>query len=152
MDDVRLVVGADDDSSHAAEIHIGDRAVINVASYLSGEGRLLIGSDVLIGPHVRLLSAGHGIHGESDVVAHNRITRGAIRVGVGAWIGAGATVLQGVSIGDGAVVAAGSVVCDDVPALAVVAGNPARIVRMRNRPPSWARRLKTWLRRRLGVR
>jgi acetyltransferase-like isoleucine patch superfamily enzyme len=152
MDDVRLVLGPDADALRLAQIDIGDRTVINVGGYLSGEGRLSIANDVLIGPHVRLLSAGHGVHGESDVVAHNSITRDAIRIGAGAWIGAGATVLQGVHIGEGAVVGAGSVVCHDVPALAIVAGNPARVVRVRNRPAPWTRRLKVWLRRRLGVR
>ncbi len=46
-----------------------------------------------------------------------------------AWIGASATILPGVRIGPGAVVATGSVVIEDVPALTVVAGNPARAVR-----------------------
>lgn len=45
-----------------------------------------------------------------------------------AWIGAGAIVLKGVTIGESAVVAAGAVVTKDVPAKAVVAGSPAKIV------------------------
>jgi acetyltransferase-like isoleucine patch superfamily enzyme len=45
------------------------------------------------------------------------------------WIGTGAIVLSGVHIGDGAVVAAGSVVTSDVPARALVGGNPARLIR-----------------------
>jgi UDP-2-acetamido-3-amino-2,3-dideoxy-glucuronate N-acetyltransferase len=53
----------------------------------------------------------------------------ATRVGRGASIGSGATILCGVSIGERALVGAGSVVVRDVPANAVVAGNPARILR-----------------------
>jgi UDP-2-acetamido-3-amino-2,3-dideoxy-glucuronate N-acetyltransferase len=50
----------------------------------------------------------------------------------GASIGSGATILCGVTIGEAATVGAGSVVTKDVPAGAVVAGNPARVLRHRN--------------------
>lgn len=50
----------------------------------------------------------------------------------GASIGSGATILCGVTIGEAATVGAGSVVTKDVPAGAVVAGNPARVLRQRN--------------------
>jgi acetyltransferase-like isoleucine patch superfamily enzyme len=48
------------------------------------------------------------------------------------WIGFDACVLPGVAIGDDAIVGARSVVADDVPAGAVVAGNPARVIRRAN--------------------
>ena len=46
------------------------------------------------------------------------------------WIGAGSTILPGVTVGENAVVGAGSVVTKDVPDNAIVAGNPAIIIRM----------------------
>ena len=52
-----------------------------------------------------------------------------VTIGDRVWIGCRATVLKGVTIGDGAVVAACSVVTRDVPPRALVAGNPARVVR-----------------------
>jgi acetyltransferase-like isoleucine patch superfamily enzyme len=52
-----------------------------------------------------------------------------VRIGRNAWIGFEACVLPGVDVGEGAVVAARSVVVENVPAYAVVAGNPARVVR-----------------------
>ena len=55
----------------------------------------------------------------------------APHIGHDVWVARGATVLRGVTIGDGAVVAAGSMVTKDVPPFAVVAGNPARIVKYR---------------------
>jgi maltose O-acetyltransferase len=50
------------------------------------------------------------------------------------WIGARAILLAGVTIGKGAVIGAGAVVPADVPAFGVAVGNPARIVRRRDRP------------------
>lgn len=58
-------------------------------------------------------------------------SRGGTRVGHDVWIGWRATVAPGVSIGHGAVVASASVVASDVPPYAIVAGNPAKVVKMR---------------------
>ena len=58
-------------------------------------------------------------------------SRGDTVVGNDVWLGYGALVMPGVTIGDGAVVAAGSLVSADVPPYAIVAGNPARVVRSR---------------------
>lgn len=61
----------------------------------------------------------------------HRWTRGNVVVGSDVWLGSGSAILSGVTIGNGAVVAARAVVTRDVPAFAVVAGNPARIVKWR---------------------
>jgi virginiamycin A acetyltransferase len=57
--------------------------------------------------------------------------RGDTVVGNDVWFGTEAMVLPGVTIGDGAIVAARAVVSRDVPPYAIVAGNPARVVKMR---------------------
>jgi Hexapeptide repeat of succinyl-transferase len=64
-----------------------------------------------------------------------------------ARIGANATILPGVTIGEGALVDAGSVVARDVPPGAVVAGNPARVIKQvadLTCPPGWFERPYTW--------
>lgn len=58
-------------------------------------------------------------------------SKGPTRIGNDVWLGHGAMVMSGVSIGDGAIVGAGAVVARDVPPYAIVAGNPAKVVRKR---------------------
>jgi acetyltransferase-like isoleucine patch superfamily enzyme len=65
--------------------------------------------------------------------APDKLSRPVI-IGADVWIGYGAVVLSGVSIGDSAIVAAGAVVRSDVPANAIVAGNPSVVIGMRFEP------------------
>jgi acetyltransferase-like isoleucine patch superfamily enzyme len=58
-------------------------------------------------------------------------SKGATKIGNDVWIGFRAMVLSGVTIGDGAVIGAGAVVTADVAAYAIVAGNPAKVIRYR---------------------
>jgi acetyltransferase-like isoleucine patch superfamily enzyme len=62
-------------------------------------------------------------------------TKGDVLIGNDVWIGAEAMILSGVTIGDGAVIGARAVVSRDVPPYAVVAGNPAKVVKYRFEPP-----------------
>ncbi len=71
--------------------------------------------------------------GAATLSGHSQ-TRGDVRIGHDVWLGSQAMVLSGVQIGHGAVVAARSVVTRDVPAYAIVAGNPARTIRLRFEP------------------
>jgi len=141
----RLVLG-DVDMASCVALHIGTRTIVNVGSYLSGEGGLYIGQDVLIGAHAKILSAGHAIDEGDSIIARNRITRSAITIEDGAWIGAGAIVLEGVHIGRGAVVAAGAVLRQHVPAGMIAAGVPAKIVRARRQADIAAIQPKWWQR------
>jgi len=145
FDQSRLLVG-DLRLFSNANLSLGNKVIVNVGCYLSGEGGLTVEDEVIIGAHARLLSAGHDARGPETAVNRNAITFGAIRIGYGAWIGAGATILQGRNVGVGAVVGAGSVVTRDVPDYAIVVGNPARIVRTRRSgPPSEHPTLWGWL-------
>src|SRR5690606_23584104 len=74
---------------------------------------------------------GHGWEEGFDVKTWEAENRGDTIVGNDVWIGMEAVILPGIKIGDGAIVAAKSVVTHDVPPYAVVAGNPARMVKMR---------------------
>jgi len=70
--------------------------------------------------------------GRTDVpIDAQGVTRQGIVIEDDCWLGGGATILAGVRVGRGAVVAAGAIVTRDVPPYAIVAGVPARVVRMR---------------------
>ena len=145
-DHVRLVLG--DPTQHPdTNLLFGNNIIVNTFCYLSGEGGLLIGDEVLIGSHVKILSAGHVIDGGQLSVWRNPLNYSRIIIGQGAWIAAGATILQGVTIGEGAVIGADSVVTCDIPSAAIAAGNPARVLRYRKGfEPVVKRRWLGWLR------
>ncbi len=129
-DHVRLVLGDPMQSSHTG-LQIGNAVIVNVGAYLSGEGGLTIENEVLIGAYAQILSAGHLIDGGAIEIWRNPLTHDPVCLRDGCWIGAHATILPGVTIGRGAVVGAGSVVTKSVPDCAIVAGNPAQIIRFR---------------------
>jgi acetyltransferase-like isoleucine patch superfamily enzyme len=107
-------------------LRFGRNVFVNHGCTAMDLGGIAIGDDVMIGPNVQLISSGHPL---DPATRRSQITTAPIRIGRGAWIAAGAIVLQGVTVGDDAVVGAGAVVTKDVPARTLVAGVPARVVR-----------------------
>jgi acetyltransferase-like isoleucine patch superfamily enzyme len=106
-------------------------------AWLPGE-RIIIGNFCSIAEGVTILTGGGRRMDTAalyplDIARSYRSTRDT-RVGSDVWIGTGAMIHGGVEIGDGAVVAGGSVVFEDVPPFAVVAGNPASVIRYRFSP------------------
>jgi acetyltransferase-like isoleucine patch superfamily enzyme len=102
-------------------IVVGNRVRIHSQAFIPEFS--ILDDDCWIGPNVVLTNAKYPMSpGVKDMLKGPRIGRGA-------KIGANATILPGVTIGDYALVGAGAVVVRDVPAGAVVVGNPARTVR-----------------------
>ncbi|HEX8345108.1 MAG TPA: acyltransferase [Actinoplanes sp.] len=130
----------------ADTLHLGDRSYLAAHTYVTGDvsfgsdcsvnaftavrGPVAAGNGVRIGAHTSILGFNHGI--EPDVpVFRQPLTSKGVTIGDDVWVGAHVVVLDGVHIGDRAVLAAGAVVTRDVPAGAVVGGNPARVLRWR---------------------
>ena len=92
-----------------------------------------IGDSVLIGPHALLLSGGRQHRTDRldiPIKQQGNFPKEPLIVGKGAWIGANATVMA--EVGEDSIVGAGAVVTKPVPARAIVAGNPARVIRIRD--------------------
>ena len=108
------------------DVYIADGFVI--VEELADPGGVTIGDRVSIGPNVTLVVSSHP--NASRLRDAGLARKAPIVIEDDAWIGASAIVMPGVRIGSGAVVGAGSVVTRDVPAGHVVAGQPARVVRV----------------------
>lgn len=111
-------------------ISIGDRVYIGRNSSLSCH--LIIEDDILIASNVAFVGGDHKIDFIDTPI--NRSGRDCIKpinIQKNVWVGHGATILHGVTLHTGCVVAAGAVVTKDVPANAIVGGNPAQIIRYR---------------------
>jgi acetyltransferase-like isoleucine patch superfamily enzyme len=76
----------------------------------------------------------HGVVEVERPIRQQGIYMREVEVGSNVWIGYGACILRGVRVGDNSIVGTNSVVTRDVPANAVVAGIPARVIRMRESP------------------
>lgn len=113
-------------------LRTGAHCTINAFSVVRGE--ITLGDGVRIGAHSSLLAFNHSMTDPDLPVYRQPITARGIAIGDDVWIGSHVVVLDGVTIGDRAMVAAGAVVTKDVPAGAVVAGNPARIKKWRVPP------------------
>jgi acetyltransferase-like isoleucine patch superfamily enzyme len=106
-------------------VRIGARRSIAEFVHMWGGGGISIGNDVLIASHGVITSLTH----DTNAACFRETTlRATVGIGDNVWIGACAIILPGVTVGAGSIVAAGAVVTRDVPANAVVAGLPARLV------------------------
>ena len=106
-------------------IHFGKNIFINRAAMFVDLGGIIIEDNVLIGPRVNLLSVNH----PELPMKRRGVLLAPITIKKFAWLGAGVTVLPGITIGENAIVAANATVTKDVPANAIVAGTPAKIIR-----------------------
>ncbi len=119
---------------HEGEVEIGAKTVIGQECTISAYRRVRIGEQCVIADRAMFIDFDHGVVEVERPIRLQGIYMRDVEVGSNVWIGYGACILRGVRVGDNAIVGTNSVVTRDVPANAVVAGIPARIIRMRDAP------------------
>lgn len=107
-------------------ITIGKDVFINSGCHFQDQGGIEIGDGALIGHNVVLATINHDLNPKENRKNHYA----PIKIGAHVWIGSNATILSGVTIGDYAVIAAGAVVTRDVPAMTIVGGVPAKVLKV----------------------
>ena len=113
-------------SEFGKNLTLGKNIFINLGCRFQDTGGITIGDGSLIGHGSTLTTLDHGI----DPDRRGDMLPAPVVIGRKVWLGAGVTVVPGVTIGDGAIVGAGAVVTKDVPADTIVAGVPAKLIRM----------------------
>ncbi len=121
---------------HEGEVSIGAKTVIGQECTISAFQHVSIGRECIVADRVMLIDFDHGAAEVERPVRLQGIYKRDVRVGHNVWIGYGACILRGVTVGDNAIVGTSSVLTKPMPANAVVAGSPARVVRMREAPRS----------------
>jgi acetyltransferase-like isoleucine patch superfamily enzyme len=125
---------------HEGAVEIGEKTVMGQECTISAYQHVRIGEECVIADRAMFIDFDHGIVEVERPIRLQGIYKRDVEVGNNVWIGYGACVLRGVSVGDNSVIGTNAVVTKDVPANAVVAGIPARIIRMREAPQQlqWA--------------
>jgi acetyltransferase-like isoleucine patch superfamily enzyme len=110
------------------DIELDDGANIGFNCELFSASRVAVGRNVLMAAYSYVIGGDHDFSDPAVAVIEQRRVSNGVSIGDGAWIGAGAKILDGVSIGAHAVIGAAAVVREDVPAAAIAVGIPARVV------------------------
>jgi acetyltransferase-like isoleucine patch superfamily enzyme len=118
-------------------MEIGSNTWIGQGCFFHSAGNIFIGEVVGIGPMVRILTSYHAEDDNSSdlPIMQYPLEFQPVRIEDGADVGVGSIIMPGVVVGKNSIVGAGSVVTRDVLPYSVVAGVPAKLIRMRNIKP-----------------
>ena len=106
-------------------IRIGKNVFINQNCTFMDRGGITVDDNVLIAPHVNLITTNH----ITEPTHRRDVYSRPIHICKNVWIGAGATIMLGVTVGENSIIAAGAVVTHDIPPNVTAAGVPARVVK-----------------------
>lgn len=113
-----------------ARIMIGNKVAMTGA-VITSKCQIDIGDDTMLSPNVVVIDSDFHVHWPPEErfnLSPAKLDK-PVKIGKNVWIGTNAIVLKGVTIGDNAIIGAGSVVTGNIPANAMAAGNPARVIK-----------------------
>jgi acetyltransferase-like isoleucine patch superfamily enzyme len=121
---------------HEGEVHIGAKSVLGQECTISAYQHVSIGRECVIADRVMFIDFDHGMSEVDRPIRNQGIYMRDVRIGHNVWVGYAAAFLRGVTVGDNAVVGTNAVVTKDLPPNAVAGGAPARVIRLRDAPPT----------------
>lgn len=113
-------------------VEIGDHSHVDQFCVLYGQGGLSIGDDCAIASGVLIYSQTNADSvGDGTPVANQPTVYAPVKIEKGCWVGAGVRVLPGVTIGEGCHLGAGAVITQNIEAMSIAVGVPARVIKKR---------------------
>ena len=119
---------------HEGYAEIGAKTVLGQECTISAFQHVVIGRECILADRVMLIDFDHGVVEVERPIREQGIYKRDVNVGHNVWIGYGAAILRGATVGSNSVLGTYTVVTKNIPANAVAAGTPARILRMRDEP------------------
>lgn len=120
--------------AYVGRIVVEDDVYVGPQAYIVANGGLHIERNVIIGPRVTIHTSNHRYGDHATMLPYDGYTHiKPVRIKKNTWIGSNVCICPGVTVGEGVVVAMGSVITKDVPDLAMVGGNPATIIKYRDK-------------------
>lgn len=118
------------DFGSGINVEIGENSSLNKNAWIGND--TVIGNEVMMGPEIIILSGSHNFSDTSIPMTHQGApARRPVTIGNDVWIGTRTIILPGVKIGSHSIIGSGSIVTKDVPEWAIVAGNPAKVIKFR---------------------
>lgn len=120
VDDKAIILGSEN-------VCLGNRVSINAFVHIWGQGGVDIGENTLIASHCTITSL---THNPNVLPYKDAIISKKIIIGRNVWIGSHSVIMPGITVGDNVIIGAGSVVTKDIPNNYIVAGVPAKLMRI----------------------
>lgn len=117
--------------SGKGKLNIGDNTTINEYSIISCQKSITIGSNVMLAPYVYILDVDHEFKSIDVPITQQGYTTSDVNIGDNVWIGTNTIITKGVTIGEGSIVGCNSVVTKNIAPFSIVAGSPAKLIKMR---------------------
>mgnify|MGYP000980896475 CR=1 FL=1 len=119
-------------SIFSRDLEIGNNSSIGINSVI--QNGVIIGENVMMGPYCYIYTTNHEFSSiDIPMIKQGYQECNPVIIGNDVWIGSRVTILPGVKIGNGVVIGASAVVTKNVPDYAIVAGNPAKIIKYRKK-------------------
>ncbi|RSM04455.1 hypothetical protein BHE90_003938 [Fusarium euwallaceae] len=112
---------------YGCNVSVGERFYSNFGLVILDSALVTIGSRVMFGPSVTIITATH----DTDVQSRRDMGEYAkgVTIGDDCWIGSNVIIMPGITIGRGTTIGAGSVVTKDIPEFSVAVGSPAKVIK-----------------------